>query len=185
MPPRLTDALPRTLTESRKQQSLKRIRRAQMPSPRDPLSCCLAVFVMLVASACGDSAGPGGPQKVGLRAGTVTSADGRAAVDVPAGALSQNIIITVSSATNPTPNTLMVGSTAYDLGANGTQFSKPLTLTIAYDPAKFPAGGDKRHGGLWEFRSARAINSNAGLATGAGVRQHGPARGTTRTKLGQ
>ncbi|MGH7646683.1 MAG: hypothetical protein ACREND_01085, partial [Gemmatimonadaceae bacterium] len=104
-----------------------------------PVLAGLALLLVTVW-ACSDGTGPKGPPKLGLKAGTVTSADGLASVDVPAGALSQNIPITVAPATNPTPNTLMVAGTAYDLGPNGTQFSKDLTLTITYDPAKVPAG---------------------------------------------
>lgn len=134
-----------------------------MRTPKNPLLCALAI-VVLTASACSDSTAPSAPPKLGLRAGTVASADGIATVEVPAGALSENIAITVTPATKPTPNSLMVIATAYDLGPNGTQFAKPLTLTIKYDPAKVPADG-----GVESLALYHLVNDTWQQVTGSAV----------------
>ena len=70
---------------------------------------------------------------IGAAGGTATSANGKATLVIPAGALSSNVTITIGpTATVPTGN---LGQ-AYSIGPSGTTFLKAVTLTIVYDPAK-------------------------------------------------
>ncbi len=71
--------------------------------------------------------------------GTVT-ADG-ATAEIPPDALAADttITVTVSDAAGE-PDAASILSKVYDFGPNGTQFSKPVTLTIDFDPAKLPQG---------------------------------------------
>jgi hypothetical protein len=69
----------------------------------------------------------------------VTVGDG-ASIDIPAGALQSNTTITgtTTDATAPA-DTVMVG-TPYLFGPEGTQFAQPVTIVLAFDPSKLPAG---------------------------------------------
>lgn len=62
--------------------------------------------------------------------GTVTSADGRLKIEVPAGALAADQMITVQPITNQSPGGLGV---AYRLGPEGLTFAIPATLTFSYN----------------------------------------------------
>src|SRR5450755_5139363 len=66
---------------------------------------------------------------IGAAGGTIISADGRAELDIPAGALSSDLAISIQPITNECPNGAGV---AYDFLPNGTKFLIPATLTIHY-----------------------------------------------------
>lgn len=70
---------------------------------------------------------------IGPSGGTITSADGRIGLDIPAGALAANTIITIQPVTNTCPGGLGL---AYDLQPNGTKFSAPVTFTYHYTDAE-------------------------------------------------
>jgi len=77
---------------------------------------------------------------IGAGGGTFTTADG-VTVEVPAGALSSNVTITVTRAPNaPLPPGSRAVGDAYTFGPEGTQFQHPVTVTLPFDPAKLPAG---------------------------------------------
>ena len=105
-------------------------------------------FVLFMASillgACGGG-GDGGSQPgagapvpapgIGPGGGKVASSDGKASVNIPAGALSQAVVITVDLvSTVPTGH---FGS-AYEFGPAGTTFSQPVTLSISYQETEIP-----------------------------------------------
>lgn len=69
---------------------------------------------------------------IGASGGSITSADGKATLTVPAGALSSNTTIGIQEITNTGP--WGVGS-SYRFTPEGLVFSTPATLTINYDPA--------------------------------------------------
>jgi hypothetical protein len=75
---------------------------------------------------------PTGSGTIGPGGGSVQSTDGRVTLTVPAGALTQPTVFTVAAAASAPAGT--IGS-AYDLEPEGTSFSVPATLTIAYDPS--------------------------------------------------
>jgi len=66
---------------------------------------------------------------VGASGGSVESADGMIELDIPAGALSANTMITVQPITNNCPG---AGLEAYRFGPNGLHFDQPVTLKIHY-----------------------------------------------------
>jgi hypothetical protein len=76
---------------------------------------------------------------VGSDGGTFTSDDGAVTIEVPAGALENDIGITVTPiADNLNPE--VVPGTGFEFGPSPYSFSQPVTLTIVYDPANLPPG---------------------------------------------
>ncbi|GGO38721.1 hypothetical protein [Deinococcus humi] len=70
---------------------------------------------------------------VGPEGGTVSSADGKLSLRIPAGALATFTEITVQPITSTVPNA--VGG-AYRLGPEGVTFKQPVGLTFKYDEAQ-------------------------------------------------
>lgn len=66
---------------------------------------------------------------IGVAGGTISSADGRMDLIIPAGALSNDVSITIQPITNECPGGL---GTGYDFLPNGTKFSTPATLIFHY-----------------------------------------------------
>jgi sugar lactone lactonase YvrE len=92
--------------------------------------------------ACGGSDSTIPPATIGPSGGTVTSAQG-ASVSIPAGALSSEVAIQITTDTTgaaPLPVNIAVSDT-FLLTPHGTTFSKPVTLTLPIDMTKVPAGG--------------------------------------------
>lgn len=115
---------------------------------------------------------PGGGNVVGPAGGTVASADGRAAVTVPAGALTREVAITVAPVASPPPGALP--GTVYELGPESIAFALPATLRLEYDPATLPGGVDeaslrlgKLHGTTWLGVAGGAADTLANRVTGS------------------
>jgi hypothetical protein len=66
---------------------------------------------------------------IGAAGGTIISADGRAELNIPAGALTSDLAISIQPITNECPNGIGV---AYDFLPNGTKFLIPVTFTLHY-----------------------------------------------------
>src|SRR5882724_2188023 len=66
---------------------------------------------------------------IGTAGGTIISADGRAELNIPAGALSSDLAISIQPITNECPNGIGI---AYDFLPNGTKFLIPATFTFHY-----------------------------------------------------
>jgi hypothetical protein len=66
---------------------------------------------------------------IGAAGGTIISTDGRAELNIPAGALLSDLAITIQPITNECPNGVGV---AYDFLPNGTKFLTPATFTLHY-----------------------------------------------------
>jgi hypothetical protein len=86
-----------------------------------------------VPTAVGTTTGDSVSVAVGASGGSVKSADGMVELDIPAGALSANTIITVQPITNNCPGG---GLEAYRFGPNGLHFNQPVTLKIHYTDAE-------------------------------------------------
>ncbi len=69
---------------------------------------------------------------IGPEGGTLTTPDGNVRLLLPAGALAKATVLSIQPITNPAPNGL---GPAYRFLPEGTQFSKPATLTFGYVPA--------------------------------------------------
>ncbi|GAB3335879.1 hypothetical protein GCM10027299_45310 [Larkinella ripae] len=70
---------------------------------------------------------------IGPEGGTIATADGKATLTLPAGALDKATSITIQPITNENPHGL---GQAYRFSPEGLKFSKPATLTFQYDAAK-------------------------------------------------
>jgi hypothetical protein len=80
----------------------------------------------------GVPAGNAGSKTIGSGGGSITSADGRFTITIPAGALSTDKTITIQ----PISNTNVAGTgTAYRTKPDGEIFAKPVTLTFHYTDA--------------------------------------------------
>lgn len=95
--------------------------------------------VLPIVLSVGDAVGPEGD--------VITSADGRATLTVPPGAVSgDTIVFTVESIPLdellPPPWGELVGP-AYNFGPDDAIFDKPLTLTLQYAPVDIPPGFDE------------------------------------------
>ncbi|HET6999987.1 MAG TPA: hypothetical protein VFI33_01705, partial [Puia sp.] len=80
-------------------------------------------------TAIGTPVGTPVTKTIGASGGTIISADGRAELNIPAGALSSDLPITIQPITNECPNGVGI---AYDFLPNGTKFLIPATLTFHY-----------------------------------------------------
>jgi hypothetical protein len=128
---------------------------------RAPSSITLAVVALVAGCSAGPGPGPtAGPlpggstaQLISEEGGTVTTPDG-VSINVPAGALSTSIFLTVLPddgrlGYQPSRFITVDGGAAFDvqlvgtaylLGPRGTEFSLPVTVTLPFDPSKLPVG---------------------------------------------
>ena len=81
---------------------------------------------------------------IGSEGGTFSSTDGLVTLEIPGGAIDEEIGITVEPATDPSMNEKMLPDRIFDFGPSGTQFSDPVVVTIKYDPATLPSGIDEQ-----------------------------------------
>lgn len=108
----------------------------------------------------------------GPQGGTVSDEDGRVTLDIPPGALSTTIQISVSAVASPLPSSALVPGTAYDLGPDGTQFAQPVQLTLSYDPSALLEGMQEQflkiatvQAGEWVVLEGSTVDSGASTVT--------------------
>jgi hypothetical protein len=87
-----------------------------------------------VPTPIGQPAGPAVTQTVGPAGGTVTSADGKLTLTLPAGAVTKQTPITVQPVENKAPNGT---GTAYTFGGTEITVSEPIMVTYHYDETEF------------------------------------------------
>jgi hypothetical protein len=116
-------------------------------------------------SAPGKPQGPAVSRTIGAAGGTVTSADGRVVLNVPAGALAHNTVLTVTKVTSPAANAL--GNYLFE--PQGTTFLTPVTLTFNVPEAGNAASSIEALGvamrkdnGKWQWIK---VNRNSGSKT--------------------
>jgi len=139
-----------------------------------------ALLISVLVSACHHGSYNGGTTQnrqqqsstppIGSGGGTATSADGNATVTVPAGALSQDTQITVTTAASPPAGNIGM---AYIFNPTATAFSQPATIAIAYDAAGLPAGTVELdlvlaevNGGNWTPIPGSGADTGAGVVSG-------------------
>lgn len=74
---------------------------------------------------------------IGTDGGTVTSSDGKASVNIPAGALADNTAIDIKPASDVPAGHIWA---PYDFLPDGINFLKPVTIAISYDEGTLPSG---------------------------------------------
>ena len=82
----------------------------------------------------------GGP--VGTAGATLTMGSGSRTVTltIPPFAVPQTVMVLLAPASTAPPSSRLVGGTAIELGPDGLQFSRAVTMTLGYDAANVPAG---------------------------------------------
>jgi hypothetical protein len=93
-----------------------------------------AVVVMACSPSGVDPAPPAGTttKVVGATGGTVATSDGAATIEIPAGALPDDVAITITPLANPPADAI---GTAYEIGPSGTRFSKPVSIVLRHPPS--------------------------------------------------
>jgi hypothetical protein len=103
-------------------------------------------------------------ERTGSEGGSVELADGAVQLDVPAGALTQDVFLTAVPTTDvPSGGPPVVAGTAWDMGPDGLVFAKPVVLTIPYDPANIPAGVDEAELRIHKVVNGEFEQQNAGV----------------------
>lgn len=78
--------------------------------------------------------GPTAQTVTAAQGGTVATADNSASIDIPANALADDTEITIETkSTEGMPDEDNLGSAAYAFGPDGTEFSAPVTIALAFD----------------------------------------------------
>ena len=131
-----------------------------------------ALLVLSLLVGCGGSP-PSGPHAlpdagapvVGPSGGTVTSADGRATLVVPPGALASPLPLTLRPASTVPVDPHAASRSGYALDPRDASFTAAATLTLQYDPALGPSGTDEGElrlhavdGGIWEQVAQSSID---------------------------
>ncbi len=115
-------------------------------------------IVMYVAGACSTASA------VGENGGVVAAPGDVARVDIPAGALASTVEISIEPITTTVDNT--VPGTAFDFGPDGTTFSEPVVMRIAFDPSRLPPGIARE-----QLRLAQLVNGSLEIVPGSGAVQ--------------
>jgi hypothetical protein len=114
-------------------------------------------------AAKGDPQGAATTQMIDATGGSVTSADGRITLNIPAGALGTATTVTIQPITNTTPNGIGLG---YRLQPEGTTFGVPVSLTFHLSDAEALALGStyvttQHADGLWYSEPDQQRDSTA------------------------
>lgn len=118
--------------------------------------------------ATGTSIGPAG--------GTVTSTDGRARLDIPAGALTATVSFTLQSASGVPLDPAAVTQSAYDIKPAGTSFQTPARLQVTYLQNLRPSGAAESElrvhhlvSGAWVLDTQSPENDSAAHSAAATI----------------
>ncbi len=84
-----------------------------------------------------------GPATIGPNGGDVTAAGGLITLSFPAGALAEEVEITVAAVTDVPADPCLVSGTCFEFGPDGTEFAEPVPLTIAYEETSIPTDVDE------------------------------------------
>src|SRR6266540_1190787 len=151
-----------------------------MPTPSRPWSVLISsamflavILVGLVASCGGGTPTPSGGgmamKVVGTTGGAIASTDGQLALVIPAGAVSGDVTVTVAPAEAPASGA--VGE-VYEIGPTGTQFAKPVVLTLKYGTASLGSTSPSLlrvatyAGGAWQLLPGAVVDTNAKTVSG-------------------
>jgi len=106
---------------------------------------------------------------IGSGGGTLSTADGKLTVTIPAGALASNTSVSIQPISNEGPLGLGMG---YRLSPEGTTFQQPVTLTFSYDDAILDNTNEdflwiitQADDGSWNAVVSSEVNSSANTVT--------------------
>src|SRR6478609_1602046 len=133
--------------------------------------CSLTLAAVGCGSGPTQKPGAGMPtmKMVGPSGGAVSSSDGNLAVNIPAGALPDNVTITTEAAAAPAAGAV---GTVYEIGPTGTQFAMPVTLTLHYDTAALSGATEASlrvatfAGGSWQLLPGAVVDKQAKTVSG-------------------
>jgi len=121
------------------------------------------------ASPSQKDAGISASASIGAKGGVIATNDGTATLTVPAGALGTNTMITITPGTSNVAGAI---GQVWEIGPTGTQFSVPVTLTLAYTAAEL--GGRQAAqlavgtvvGAAWQPITAASVDTSAHTVSG-------------------
>jgi hypothetical protein len=99
---------------------------------KDPVTIPVTGKVTPFPTPVGQPTGNAVSKQIGAAGGSLSSANGRVTLTIPAGALSANTTISIQPVENTAPNGI---GESYDFLPNGQQFAKPVTVTLKYTDA--------------------------------------------------
>lgn len=105
----------------------------------------------------------GAGARMGEAGGTIVLADGAVTLQLPEGALDEDVFLTAVPATLPPGGPAVVPGTVWDFGPDGLTFAQPVVMTIRYDPAAVPAGVPESELRIHEFVNGAFEQQDAGL----------------------
>jgi hypothetical protein len=118
----------------------------------------------LAQTTCGgDATGPG-KTTVGADGGTASLAKGAVTLLIPSGALATEVEFSATQTSSAPESYLIVPGSTWEIGPPGTTFTKPVTVTLRYDPGNLPEGIREVELGLY-----RAFGANWQLALNPSV----------------
>lgn len=83
---------------------------------------------------------------------TLVAAGGVVTMEFPAGALAEDVSITVEPTASPSPDDdRVLSGLVFDFGPGGTTFAAPVTVRMAYDPDALPDGVDEAQLALYRW----------------------------------
>ncbi len=126
-------------------------------------STLFSVFALAALGACSNEG-----VTIGPRGGTIVSNDGRFSLEVPAGALSREVDITIAEADCTTMDLPGAIGSCYQLGPRGTGFLHPATVTYEIDEELDGLAADSlalsvRHNADWNLLADRVIDRDQGI----------------------
>ncbi len=112
------------------------------------LAIAVVIVLLLIALNQGKGPAPLPGNVVDSSGGIMTALEGAVRLDFPSGAVLESTAITVEGASYYPTSSKIVPGTIYEFGPNGTQFERPVQLTIEYDPSEIPAGTEEGELGI-------------------------------------
>jgi formylglycine-generating enzyme required for sulfatase activity len=121
-----------------------------------------SILIFCMAAACSDDTDSDIiKESIGSQGGMLRSADGKATLEIPMGAVDKDIEFSIGTAVNVPKGIVGVG---YDIGPTGIVFNQPAKLTISYDASAL-GGADEAQlsisvekGGAWDRISSSTVD---------------------------
>ncbi|MGE0554318.1 MAG: serine hydrolase [Gemmatimonadales bacterium] len=109
---------------------------------------------------------------VGAAGGVVSRPDSAIVLTIPAGALAQSRVITITPVASPPAHPGLASGTAYDLGPDGTTFAQPATIRLGYSATAVASLDQSRlrlhryQGGTWQEVPGSTVDQASRTVTG-------------------